>query len=44
MRPNTMFFDILSSQNTANTCVFGWCALEAGSHASEENNGIYDTF
>ena len=38
------FFYIVSCQNTANTSVFGWFALGAGSHTSEENTGIYETF
>ena len=36
-------FCMLSCQDTANTTVFGWFALGAGSHTSEENTGIYDT-
>ena len=40
---NIVIFCILSCQNTADTNVFGWFALGAGSHTSEENTGIYET-
>ena len=40
---NIVFFCMLSCQNTASTSVFGWFALGAGSHTSEENTGIHDT-
>ena len=30
--------------NTANTSVFGWFAVGAGSHTSEEKTGTCDTF
>ena len=33
---NMVFFCMLSCQNTASTSVFGWFALGAGSHTSEE--------
>ena len=36
----SIFFCILYCQNIANTSVFGWFALVAGSHTSEENTGI----
>ena len=38
-----VFVCMLSCQNTANTSVFGWFALGAGSHTTEENTGIYGT-
>ncbi len=41
---NIVLFCMLSCQNSANTRVFGWFALGAGSHTGEDNTGIYDTF
>ena len=41
---NTVCLCTLSCQNIANTRVFGWFALKPGSHTSEENTGIYETF
>ena len=40
---NMVCFTCLSCQDTANTSLFGWFAMGAGSNKSEENTSIYDS-
>ena len=42
--PNMVVFYIFVLSDTANTSVFGWFDLRAGSNKREENTGIYHTF